>query len=90
MKKKCIKVLVSGHVQGVFFRDSTRRQAVRLGLSGHAINLVDGCVEVLACGEPDALKKLQVWLKVGPPLAEVEALQIEAFEGPVPEWFTIG
>jgi acylphosphatase len=58
-------------VQGVWFRDSTRRQALSLGLSGHAINLDNGDVEVFACGEPAALDRLAEWLQRGPPLAKV-------------------
>ena len=46
---------VYGRVQGVWFRDSTRREAERLLITGHAINLPDGNVEVLACGSTAAL-----------------------------------
>lgn len=62
---------IKGRVQGVFFRDSTRRVAQSLGLTGHAINLSNGDVEVLACGEPDAIDALAEWLKDGPRMAEV-------------------
>lgn len=62
---------IRGRVQGVFFRDSTRRVAVRLGLTGHAINLGNGDVEVLACGEPEAVEELRQWLHEGPRMAEV-------------------
>lgn len=62
---------VVGRVQGVWFRDSTRREARRLGLSGHALNLADGNVEVLAIGPADALRELEQWLHVGPPVARV-------------------
>jgi acylphosphatase len=62
---------VKGRVQGVFFRDSTRRVAESLGLTGYAINLPDGDVEVLACGEESALDQLEAWLHDGPPLSNV-------------------
>ena len=62
---------VHGRVQGVWFRDSTRREAQRLAIAGHAINLPDGNVEVLACGTPEALRELEAWLHSGPPLASV-------------------
>lgn len=62
---------IRGRVQGVFFRDSTRRVAESLGITGHAINLPNGDVEVFACGEADALDKLAVWLKDGPRMAQV-------------------
>lgn len=65
---------VSGVVQGVFFRASTREQALRLGLCGYAKNLADGAVEVLAVGEDDAVDALEQWLHVGPPKARVDAV----------------
>ena len=49
---------VYGRVQGVWFRDSTRREAERLALTGYAINLPDGNVEVLAWGTPESLREL--------------------------------
>lgn len=75
-----MRCLVSGRVQGVFFRASTREEARRLGLSGYARNLADGRVEVLACGPRVAVAALRDWLRLGPPLARVEALACE----PVP------
>jgi acylphosphatase len=66
------RFLVYGKVQGVWFRESTRRLAVQLGLSGHAINLPDGSVEVLAKGEEAELAQLAAWLHKGPPKARVE------------------
>ena len=68
----CRKFLVRGRVQGVWFRASTREQAVRLGLTGHAINLADGRVEVVACGPADRLDQLAAWLWQGPELARVD------------------
>ena len=68
------RFLVSGRVQGVFFRASTRTEAQRLGLRGVARNLADGNVEVLAAGEAAALDDLEAWLRRGPPQARVEAL----------------
>ncbi len=65
---------VTGHVQGVFFRDSTKRVADSLGLVGHAINFGDGSVEVLVCGDAAAIESLQAWLHEGPPLASVTAV----------------
>jgi len=62
---------VKGRVQGVFFRDSTRRVAQSLGLTGHAVNLSNGDVDVLACGDPEAVAKLAAWLHEGPRMAEV-------------------
>ena len=90
MSHKCIKAWVSGRVQGVFFRDSTRREALRLGLSGYAVNLADGRVEVLACGEESNLKILLEWLKHGPGLARVVEMQVEFVDAQGHDGFKIG
>ena len=68
------RFLVSGTVQGVWFRASTRDAAARLGLRGFARNLADGRVEVLAAGDATAIEALAMWLREGPPLALVDAL----------------
>lgn len=65
--------LVEGRVQGVWFRESTRREAERLGgLRGWVRNLSDGRVEVLAEGAPNRLDALRAFLSEGPDLARVE------------------
>jgi len=84
------RFLVSGRVQGVFYRASTRAQARQLALTGHARNLPDGRVEVIAHGSPAALDALERWLWQGPPAAEVGAVQRSAFEGPAPADFSTG
>tara|TARA_R110002096_G_scaffold65006_4_gene158288 strand:- start:16624 stop:16857 length:234 start_codon:yes stop_codon:yes gene_type:complete len=61
-------------VQGVWFRDSTRREAEMLGIAGYAKNLPDGSVEVLAVGTAESLDTLRRWLAKGPPLAKVTEL----------------
>ncbi len=73
----CYRCLVSGRVQGVFFRASTREQAERLGVQGHARNRSDGRVEVFACGSPDAVLQLRQWLATGPPQARVTDVHCE-------------
>ncbi len=90
MPEKCIKALISGRVQGVFFRDSTRRQAQQLALTGHAINLPDGRVEVIACGAPDHIEQLVAWLHQGPQYAVVNAVEVETLEISSPASFSIG
>lgn len=79
-----VRFLVSGRVQGVSFRAYTRAQANALDLRGHARNLSDGRVEVLAVGDAAAIDRLAEWLQHGPPLARVEAVAREAVD-PVPE-----
>ena len=73
----CVRCRVAGRVQGVFYRANTRHQAQLLGISGYARNLADGKVEVLACGEPEAVAKLQKWLRQGPPDARVSGVSCE-------------
>jgi len=84
------RFLVSGLVQGVFYRASTRTQARELGLTGHARNLPDGRVEVVAHGEPEALDALERWLWQGPPAAEVEDVERAPFDGEATRSFTTG
>lgn len=70
-----VRFLVSGVVQGVFFRASTAQRAHELGIGGFARNLPDGRVEVVASGNEQALAELQNWLHQGPPSARVEAIE---------------
>jgi len=67
MATVCTMAWVYGSVQGVGFRYSTQREALRHGLTGYARNLDDGGVEVLACGESQQVDKLIDWLKDGGP-----------------------
>jgi len=87
---ECWKFRVEGRVQGVWFRESTRRQAEQLRLCGYAINCPDGSVEVLACGEAESLNVLDEWLQHGPPMAQVKTVSHEPFEGDCPRRFTTG
>lgn len=68
------RMRIEGRVQGVGFRAATRAQALALGLRGHARNLADGSVEVLAVGGASAVDALERWLRAGPPLARVDRL----------------
>lgn len=71
MSNICIHCFITGRVQGVFYRDSTKKKARSLGIKGWAKNLPDGRVEVFACGDEAALNKLKIWLWKGPPAAKV-------------------
>ncbi len=71
------RAIVHGRVQGVCFRAETVEAARRLGLHGHARNLTDGTVEVLARGSQDALQSLAAYLKNGPSLAAVSHLDLD-------------
>ena len=65
------RFLVMGTVQGVGFRHSTARMALRFGVTGWVRNLPDGAVEVHAQGEREAMGKMEQWLRKGPPTATV-------------------
>ncbi|SEK60571.1 acylphosphatase [Pseudoxanthomonas sp. GM95] len=82
------RFLVSGRVQGVFFRTSTKQEALALGLHGSARNLPDGRVEVIVGGDAAAIDTLAQWLQHGPPMADVEAVQRSAWDGEVSTGFT--
>ena len=78
--------MVSGRVQGVFYRASTEAAARRLELTGWVRNLPDGRVELVACGEETKLGELERWLWQGPAHARVERVSVqdvpdEAFSG---------
>jgi acylphosphatase len=74
IKRWCF--LVSGRVQGVYYRASTQTKAVELGLTGYARNLPDGRVEVVAEGTEDKLTQLKTWCDDGPPAANVNSVNI--------------
>jgi acylphosphatase len=90
MMNICVKAIVSGRVQGVFFRQSTQQQAQKLGITGHAINLVDGSVEVLACGTEAAIKQLLIWLDHGPEMAQVAKVEYKEIQCATPDSFITG
>lgn len=74
---KRIHARISGKVQGVGFRASTRRKARKLGLTGWVRNLEDGDVEAVIEGTEESLEEMQEWLRKGPSLAHVEKLETE-------------
>jgi acylphosphatase len=70
------RVIVSGRVQGVFYRDSCQQMARRLGVRGSVRNRHDGSVEVAAEGDREAVDALLAWCRQGPPRAQVTGLTI--------------
>ncbi len=84
------RAVVRGRVQGVSFRAATVHEGQALGLDGYARNLSDGTVEVVASGDIDALQKLLVFLKKGPPAAHVTGLDVDWSERvPVQKGFSL-
>jgi len=78
---KRVRAVVSGRVQGVWFRASTRDKARELGVTGTVRNLPDGDVEVVAEGEEHVVEQLLQWLWHGPPFARVDQVEVEPFAG---------
>ena len=74
------RVLAEGYVQGVFFRDTTRRLAQQHRVSGWVANRVDGAVEAVFEGEPDAVERLVQFMRKGPRGAVVEHVEISEEE----------
>jgi acylphosphatase len=70
--KKNVHVFISGRVQGVWFRASTKQKAEELGLTGWVRNIKDGCVEAEFEGEDEKIKKMLEWCHHGPPLSKVQ------------------
>jgi acylphosphatase len=88
MNQACRRFLISGRVHGVWFRESTRREATRLGLNGSACNLPDGTVEVVAVGSGKGIDQLGAWLRHGPALARVDQVVEEIIDDPGLSGFT--
>jgi len=74
--KICVQCIVSGKVQGVWYRANAKKEAEKLGITGYAKNLPDGRVEVVACGEKEKIAILCEWLRKGPERAEVTDVSI--------------
>jgi acylphosphatase len=72
----CKKCLVSGRVQGVFYRATVAHRARELGIRGYAHNLKDGRVEVLACGDDETVSALVKWLWIGSSASKVTAVEV--------------
>jgi len=74
------RCLVSGRVQGVYYRASAQQRARAAGIAGHARNLEDGRVEVLACGEERRVSEFIEWLWIGPSAAKVTQVIVETID----------
>jgi acylphosphatase len=83
------RVVVSGHVQGVFFRDQTRREASRRGVAGWVRNCADGTVEAHFEGDGAAVEELVRWCRGGPRYATVHDVRVEDVEPAGLDHFTI-
>jgi acylphosphatase len=75
MAPKTLHAIIEGRVQGVYFRDSTRQEAQRLGLYGWVRNLQDGSVEILISGESTRVDQMVAWLHRGSPMSLVNKVK---------------
>jgi len=75
--KTNVHVIISGMVQGVWFRASTKQTAEQLGLTGWVRNTADGNVEAIFEGEEDIVKEMIEWCHQGPPSAQVEHVEVK-------------
>ena len=83
---KCIRIVIHGKVQGVFYRQYCVAEALRLRIIGYVKNLPDGTVEIIAQGDNNALQQLCEWCKIGSPRSKVDRietfdLQLEKLDG---------
>lgn len=86
---QCYRFVVSGRVQGVFFRQSAVELANRLGLDGWVRNRADGRVDGLASGAPEAVEQFRSWLRRGPPAARIERVEWAPAEEEPDEGFVV-
>lgn len=77
MEELCAEILVTGKVQGVFYRAHTKRFALELKLKGYVQNQEDGSVKIIVQGTKPRIKELKLWCNQGPKLAAVKTVQIQ-------------
>lgn len=87
--EQTISITVSGLVQGVYYRQSTKEKALELGISGLVKNLPDGNVHIIATGTTDQLDQLVHWCKQGPPHAKVNDVDVKRVDKQVFMGFVI-
>ena len=83
------RVVVSGRVQGVGFRESARRAALQRGVVGWVRNLADGRVEAWLEGQPSAVRAMISWCEDGPAFARVDDVEV-SWEEPTGQFWTFG
>lgn len=82
-------IIVSGKVQGVYYRQSARQKAQELGVTGFVKNMANGDVMLIATGNTEQLNALVEWCRKGPPAARVSNVQVSEEEAHYYEGFTI-
>ncbi len=84
-----LKITVAGKVQGVYFRDSTKKRAEEIGIKGYVRNLPDGRVECIAQGTDEQLGRFISFCKVGPRAALIESVDMEELESDPFDTFSV-
>ena len=79
---EAVHLVIRGHVQGVFFRDSCRQVASELGVRGWVGNRPDGAVEAVVAGPPQAIEEMVAWARQGPPRARVDGVDSTPTDDP--------
>ncbi len=85
--RKAVRLRISGKVQGVWYRAWAVREATALRLDGWVRNRIDGTVEALAVGDPDAVARFVRLCRKGPPAAEVRDVEVSPAQGITPHGF---
>lgn len=80
------RLAIRGHVQGVFYRESMRQEAGRLGVSGWVRNRLDGSVEAVVQGSAAAVEAITSWAHHGPPDARVTGVEVSLAQGDFPSF----
>jgi acylphosphatase len=80
-KRSTLHLVIYGRVQGVFFRESMRRTAQDLAVTGWVRNRNDGTVEAVVQGEQNAVEAIVRWAQLGPKMANVERIEVEPCSG---------
>jgi len=89
MAQICIHMLISGRVQGVWFRRFAQQHAESNGVNGWVRNLTDGRLEAMLCGEERAVRHVEVWLNKGPDLARIATVESHILPYTVYEGFEL-
>jgi len=84
-----ISITVTGKVQGVFYRNSSKEKALSLGITGKVMNMKNGDVQIIATGNDEQLKILIEWCRQGPPKAKVFSIVIKELQTELFNHFTI-
>ena len=87
--QQTISIVITGKVQGVFFRQSSREKAIKTGVCGEVKNMADGSVVITATGTREQLEELIQWCRLGPPKAVVKNVEVKELELQLFDHFSI-